>query len=122
MPETINFQSEIGAGATESLKYELTRAGRLRRIYVEAVLGEEADVERSWFINDGNSRKNVLLEATDGTINSEGYLAGDDTQWDLPVNQAFDEDDVLVLEVNNTDANNAYPTIAVAEVAFGRGN
>lgn len=121
MPDntTINFQSEIGAGADGTLRYEFSRSGRVTRIFTVAVLGEEADVERTWFVDRDHDRQNVLLSELGGTLDGVGYLAGDDTTWDLSVDQPFTDGDVLELEIVNNDANNSYPNIAFVEVSFG---
>lgn len=120
MPDntTINYQSEIGAGATETYKYQFSRSGTVTRLFTVAVLGEEADVLRTWTIQKDNEERPVLLTAKDGATATDAHLAGDDTVWDLPVVQPFDAGDVLELTVENTDGANPYPTIAVAEVEF----
>jgi len=119
---TINFQQQsIAAGETKDIRRNLLRGGRVVRLFTQAVVGEEADVHRTWVIDTQNERKNILLDATDGDLDSETYLAGSGTTWDLPVDHEFSADDELVLEVDNQDQSNQYPTIAYAVVAFGDG-
>jgi hypothetical protein len=124
MPETttVNFQSNIGAGASETLAREWDREAHVTRVYTVAVPGEAADVRRTWYVKRENNRQNILLDAVDGSLDSETYLAGDDTTWDLRVDEQIRPGDRLELAVENTDTQNAYPTIAFAEVSFGSGS
>lgn len=115
---TINFQSRTDAGASDTFERELESDGVVTRLYLEAVPGEEADVERRWFIENPNGRRRpITVNAT-----SRDYLAGDDTVFDLTVHEEFTGDERLVLEVDNTDPNYGYPNIAFAEVAMGEMN
>jgi len=124
MPETttVNFQSNIGAGASKTVAREWDREARVTRVYTVAVPGEAADVQRTWYVKRENNRQNILLDAVDGDLDSETYLAGDDTTWDLRVDERIRPGDRLELAVENTDDSNAYPTIAFAEISFGSGS
>lgn len=123
MPETttVNFQSNIGAGASKTVAREWDREARVTRVYTVAVPGEAADVQRTWYVKRENNRQNILLDAVDGDLDSETYLAGDDTTWDLRVDERIRPGDRLELAVENTDGSNSYPNIAFAEVSFGEG-
>lgn len=110
---TINYQSSTAAGATDTYAFELPENGVVTRLYCEAVRNEAADVHRRWLIRTGERERNILVNA------GVEYLAGDGSVFDLTVTEEFTAEDELVLEVDNTDPNNAYPNIAFAEVRYG---
>jgi hypothetical protein len=119
---TVNFTSSIPAGADETLARTFSREARVTRLFAVAVPGEESDVERYWYVKEDSDRKNLLLDATDGSIDGESYLAGDDVVWDIRVNQEIPADAELQLRLKNNDGTNPYPNSAFAEVEFGDGS
>lgn len=115
---TVNFQTSIGPNTTLELEREFQRSGRVTRLYAVAVPGEEAEVERTWYLQRENERKELLLPANDGTKATEEYLAGDDNEWDLPVDEPFSSGDSLGLKIENPTGV-TFPVIATGEVSFG---
>lgn len=121
MPDTttVNLGTSISAGADETVAREFSREARVTRVWAAAVPGEEADVERYFYVREAADRKNILLDATDGTVDGDSFLAGDDVVWDIRVDQCIPADAELQFRINNTDTTNAYPVTAFAEIAFG---
>ncbi|WP_363467834.1 hypothetical protein [Halogeometricum borinquense] len=104
--ESIRFSEAIPPGETETLRFEVTQDCTVEEITVRIYKGPQLDLHIVPFVErgeDGRRRRTDLLR-TEG----KEYIDGDDDRFTFAIEEGVEEDEIIGVEVENTDDTNIY--------------
>lgn len=106
--DTIRFAEQVDPGATVTDRYQVDTPSRIEQVNVRIYRGAELDVRIVPFLefgSDPDHRERLPVLTFAG---SKQYVDGDDDAWEFPVEIPIDDDELVGVEVENTDPDNPY--------------
>jgi hypothetical protein len=106
--DTVRFAGSVGPGNSETERYLVERPSRIDEVRIRIYRGAELALQVVPFAEFGTDkdrrrRSNVVRFAGD-----KQYVDGDDDAWEFPVRIPIDDDEVVGVEIENTDGQYTY--------------
>lgn len=112
------FRKDILPNTTEYLEERIKGNGLIEQVNIRFYAGVESSLEVKPYVLEDGRKPNHLFTYPN---NQENFITGDNDYFEIPVTIEIENDDMLVIEVKNTDTNYTYTLVCDVIITYFEG-